>query len=256
LADSSPIEWTDSTWNPVTGCTKVSPGCKNCYAERLARRLKAMGVHKYRHGFGITVHEETLDQPLRWHEPRMIFVNSMSDLFHEALSFDLIHRCFEVMEEAEWHTYQVLTKRPQRMLEFATHYGRIPAHIWLGTSVELPSYKSRIDLLRQVDVPIRFVSFEPLLGDVGQLDLGGIAWAIVGGESGPHHRAIHPDWVRGIRDQCIQQSVRYFFKQWGGRRPKSGGRLLDGRTWDEYPEIHSPPQKVPCYAKVMRHPSG
>jgi protein gp37 len=166
----------------------------------------------------------------------MVFVNSMSDLFHEELSFDFMRDCFDVMKRADWHTYQILTKRPQKMLEFTRRYGRIPYHIWLGTSVELAEYKWRIDVLRQVDALVRFVSFEPLLGPLGELDLTGIAWAIVGGESGPKHRPIVPDWVREIRDQCLQSDVRYFFKQWGGPTPKSRGRLLDGRTWDEYPE--------------------
>lgn len=243
MGDKSLIEWTDSTWNLTTGCTKVSPGCKNCYAERLAQRLQEMGVKKYRKGFKFTIHRDALDQPVRWRKPRMIFVNSMSDLFHEELSLDFITHCFDVMRKADCHTYQILTKRPQRMFEFACRYGRIPPHIWLGTTVELPDYKKRIDLLRQIDVSIRFVSFEPLLGRLGDLDLAGVSWAIVGGESGPNHRSIDPNWVREIRDQCLRQGTRFFFKQWGGSTPKSGGRILDGRTWDEYPEwlpLHEP----------------
>lgn len=240
MGDNSSIGWTDSTWNPVTGCTKVSPGCRNCYAERLALRLRSMGVQKYSNGFEPTIHEDALKQPLHWRRPRMIFVNSMSDLFHEGLPFDFIRRCFKVMNDADWHTYQILTKRPSRMLEFRGAYGRIPEHIWLGTSVELANYKTRIDILQQIDAAVRFVSFEPLLGPMGQLRLGGISWAIVGGESGPNYRPTCSAWVQEIRDQCVRQGVRFFFKQWGGPTPKSGGRVLDGRIWDEYPERPMP----------------
>ena len=242
LADTSHIEWTDSTWNPTTGCSKVSPGCKNCYAERLAGRLKLMGNPKYKHGFDFTIQPAALDLPLKWKEPRKIFVNSMSDLFHEMMPDYYLRRCFEVMEEASQHTYQILTKRPERMLRFAESYGSIPDHIWLGTSCEMALYKKRIDLLRRVHVKTRFVSFEPLLGPIGEVNLEGISWAIVGGESGPHHRPIEKEWVRELRKQCVANKVAFFFKQWGGATPKAGGRVLDGKTWDQYPET------VPSYS--------
>lgn len=237
LGDKSSIEWTDASWNPTTGCSKVSPGCKNCYAERLAKRLKRMGNPKYANGFDFRIHPDALDLPLRWREPRKIFVNSMSDLFHELMPDDYLAHCFEMMEEADWHVYQILTKRPERMLRFAKRYGKIPDHIWLGTSVELAMHKWRIDVLRQVDVRIRFISFEPLLGSIGNVDLKGISWTITGGESGPNHRPIKKEWARELRNQCQHQGVAFFFKQWGGITPKSGGRTLDGKLWNEYPEF-------------------
>ena len=194
-----------------------------------------MGNPKYTKGFTFTIHSSALKLPLDWASPRKIFVNSMSDLFHELMPRDFLIECFEVMEKADWHIYQVLTKRPDKMLEFVEDYGRVPDHIWLGTSVELSMYKSRMETLKRVPVEVRFTSFEPLLGPLGELDLGGISWAIVGGESGPQHRPIDPNWVREIREQCIKQQVAFFFKQWGGRLAKSGGRLLDGKEWNEYP---------------------
>ena len=236
MGDKTQIEWTDASWNPTTGCTKVSPGCKNCYAERLSTRLKAMGNPKYINGFDLTLHPSALDLPLRWREPRRIFVNSMSDLFHEFVPDDYIHQCFEVMKEADWHSYQILTKRPERMLRFTRKYGKIPDQIWLGTSVEMGMYNYRIDILRQVKAKIRFISFEPLLNPIGEVDLSGISWAIVGGESGPRHRPIRVEWIRELRDQCLTQKVAFFFKQWGGVRPKSGGRELDGKFWSQYPD--------------------
>ena len=239
LGDKSAIEWTDASWNPTTGCSKVSPGCQNCYAERLSTRLRLMGNPKYKNGFDFTMHPSALDLPLRWKEPRKIFVNSMSDLFHEWMPDDYLDRCFEVMEEADWHVYQILTKRPERMARFAKRHGKIPDHIWMGTSVELALYKSRIDILRQVNAKIRFISFEPLIGPIGRVNLYGVAWAIAGGESGPNHRPIQLSWVRELRDQCVSQGVAFFFKQWGGPTPKSGGRRLDGRFWNEYP-MHVP----------------
>lgn len=235
MGDKSAIEWTDASWNPSTGCSKISPGCRNCYAERLANRLEKMGNPKYKNGFKFTLHEDALEVPLKWRAPRKIFVNSMSDLFHESMPETFLKDCFDVMLKADWHIYQILTKRPDRMLRFVRNYGEIPDHIWLGTSVELDIYASRIDILRQVPCRTRFVSFEPLLGSVGNVDLEGIAWAIVGGESGPNYRAIQKGWVREIRKQCKEQGVAFFFKQWGGVRPKSGGRMLDGKEWDEYP---------------------
>jgi len=240
MGDRAEIEWTDATWNPTTGCSKVSPGCKNCYAENLAIRLKKMGNPKYRNGFKFTIHPDALDLPLRWTEPRKIFVNSMSDLFHESMPDYYLDMCFSTMKMADWHIYQILTKRPARMLAFARKQGTIPPHIWLGTSVELSTYKDRIEILRKVPVMTRFVSFEPLLGPLGPLNLQGISWAIVGGESGPSHRPIKAEWVREIHQQCRRQGVAFFFKQWGGVTHKSGGRLLDGREWNEYPATATP----------------
>jgi protein gp37 len=196
-----------------------------------------MGNPKYQRGFDFTLQPAALDLPLRWNEPRKIFVNSMSDLFHEEMPDEYLDQCFDVMEEADWHTYQILTKRPERLVRYAKRHGRFPSHIWLGTSVEMALYKTRIDLLRQVDVPVRFISFEPLIGAIGKVNLKGVSWAIAGGESGPNHRIIKADWVRQIRDQCLKQRVAFFFKQWGGHTPKSGGRLLDGREWNEYPAL-------------------
>lgn len=245
MGDGSPIEWTDATWNPSTGCSKVSPGCKNCYAERLSQRLQKMGNPKYKHGFRFTLHEDALELPLKWKRPRKIFVNSMSDLFHESMPEDFLRRCFSVMKRADWHAYQILTKRPHRMLAFAKDYGEIPDHIWLGTSVELAMYKSRIEILKRVPAKIKFISFEPLLGPIGDVELSGISWAIVGGESGPNHRPISAKWVREIRKQCKRQRVSFFFKQWGGRTAKSGGRVLDGREWNEYPVSVSPSIELP-----------
>lgn len=235
MGDKSAIEWTDASWNPSTGCSKVSPGCRNCYAERLSARLQAMGNPKYTRGFKFTLHDDALDIPLKWKAPRKIFVNSMSDLFHEQMPESFLQKCFEVMIQANWHIYQVLTKRPDRMLDFSRRFGRIPEHIWLGTSVESALYNPRIDILREINCRIKFVSFEPLLGPVGKVNLEGISWAIVGGESGPNFRPIEPEWVREIHRQCKKHKVAFFFKQWGGPRPKSGGRKLDGKEWNEYP---------------------
>lgn len=230
------IEWTDATWNPSTGCTKISPGCDHCYSERLSLRLSKMGLRKYRNGFKFTLHPGELQVPLRWRKPQKIFVNSMSDLFHEEMPFELLKSIFDVMIDANWHIYQILTKRPQRMSRFISDYGRsIPENVWIGVSVENSDWKHRIDVLRRISTRIRFVSFEPLLGSIGKIDLEGISWVIVGGESGPNHRLMSAEWVREIREQCVAFNVPFFFKQWGGLRPKSGGRILDGRTWDEYP---------------------
>ena len=196
-----------------------------------------MGNRKYKNGFRFTLHKNAIELPLRWRRPRKIFVNSMSDLFHESMPLDFLWNCFEVMEKADWHVYQILTKRPDRMLSFAEDYGEVPNHIWLGTSVELAMYRSRIEILKQIRARVKFISFEPLLGPIGEVDLNGISWAIVGGESGPNHRPIERTWVREIRETCKNQGVAFFFKQWGGRTPKSGGRILDGREWNEYPMI-------------------
>jgi len=238
MSSKSTIEWTDATWNPVTGCTKISPGCKNCYAHRMARRLHAMGQERYRNNFAVTLQPDVLGQPLRWHQPRKIFVNSMSDLFHQDVPLDFIRRVFDAMGEADWHTFQILTKRSERLAEVA---GKLLwyANIWMGVSVESADYTYRIDDLRKVPASVRFLSVEPLLGPISRLPLHGIHWVIVGGESGPGARTIDPRWVRKIRDRCIVQGVPFFFKQWGGTRKKLTGRELDGRTWDEMPLLNS-----------------
>jgi protein gp37 len=234
MATNSHIEWTDATWNPVTGCTKISPGCKHCYAERLAKRLKAMGQANYRNGFELTLQPQMLKLPLHWKTPKRIFVNSMSDLFHEDVPTEYIKRVFEVMNQAHSHQYQVLTKRSERVLELSKELRWAP-QIWMGVSVETEKYKARIDDLRQTNAHVKFLSLEPLLGSLGPLNFRGIDWAIVGGESGPGARPLDPDWVTDIRDQCIKAGVAFFFKQWGGVQKKKTGRILEGRTWDEMP---------------------
>jgi len=235
MATKSAIEWTESTWNPLTGCTKISPGCKNCYAERMAKRLKAMGQGKYRNGFKLTLHPESLNEPLRWKKPQMIFVNSMSDLFHKDVPADFIQQVFDVMRQAHWHTFQVLTKRAERLLKLNDQIDW-PENVWMGVSVENQDYAFRIDLLRQTHARVKFLSLEPLLGPLPALNLKGIDWVIVGGESGPKARPIKHEWVTEIRDQCVAFDVPFFFKQWGGTNKKKTGRLLDGKTWDEWPE--------------------
>jgi len=234
MAEHSAIEWTDATWNPVTGCTKVSPGCKNCYAERLALRLQAMGNRRYRNGFRVTLQPDQLSLPLRWHQPRMVFVNSMSDLFHEAIPDKYIKSVFDVMVAADRHVFQILTKRAERLGGLAPRLPW-PRNVWQGVSIESAEYTTRIAHLLQVPAAVRFLSVEPLLGPIDQLPLQGIAWVIVGGESGPRHRPIRLEWVRSIRDQCLASDVPFFFKQWGGQTPKSGGRRLDGQIWDQLP---------------------
>jgi protein gp37 len=234
MSNNSAIEWTDATWNPVTGCIKISPGCKNCYAERLALRLKEMGNPRYRNGFRVTLHPGQLDLPLRWTKPKMIFVNSMSDLFHEAVPEEYIKRAFEVMEKADWHIFQILTKRAERLAKLAPNLPW-PSHIWQGVSVENQPYTKRVLYLQKVPAAVRFLSVEPLLGPIANLPLESVHWVIVGGESGPRHRPVKPEWVREIRKQCLAAGVSFFFKQWGGRTAKSGGRVLDGRTWDQMP---------------------
>lgn len=244
MADRSGIEWTEATWNPTTGCDRTSPGCDHCYALTLSRRLKAIGQSKYQldgdprtsgPGFRLTVHPETLDIPKRWHSPRTIFVNSMSDLFHDQVPFEFIAKVFQVMEATPQHTYQVLTKRSRRLIEVADRLPW-PPNVWMGVSVETFRYTFRASHLTQVPAAVRFLSIEPMLGPIENLGLGGIHWVIVGGESGPGARPLDGEWVTGIRDQCLDAAVPFFFKQWGGRTPKSGGRELDGRTWDEVPE--------------------
>ncbi len=234
MADKSAIEWTDATWNPVTGCTKVSPGCKYCYAERLAARLQVMGNMRYRNGFAVTLHPDQLALPVRWSQPRQIFVNSMSDLFHEAVPEEYIRRVFDVMVRADWHIFQVLTKRAERLGALAPRLPW-PANVWQGVSIENARYTHRIEHLRKVPAAVRFLSLEPLLGPIPNLPLDGIQWVIVGGESGPRHRRIEASWVREIREQCLAAGIPFFFKQWGGQTAKTGGRLLDGRTWDAMP---------------------
>jgi protein gp37 len=230
----SSIEWTESTWNPITGCTKISPGCKHCYAERMAARLQAMGHENYRSGFALTLQPKMLNLPLRWKTPQTIFVNSMSDLFHERVPLEYIQRVFDVMQRASWHRFQVLTKRADHLAELAP---RLPweRNIWMGVSVESDRYRGRIDALRRTDAKVKFLSLEPLLGPLHDLDLRGIHWVIVGGESGPGARPMDAAWARDLRDQCWNSNVPFFFKQWGGTNKKRAGRVLDGRTWDEMP---------------------
>ena len=250
----SGIEWTDATWNPVTGCDKISPGCKFCYAERLSQRLRLMGNPRYSRGFAVTLHPDQLRLPLRWKDSRRIFVNSMSDLFHDGVPLPFIDQVFDVMRQAERHVFQVLTKRPDRLVLW--HRGQdsirqVPANVWLGVSVESTAYLWRVDRLRQIDVGVRFISAEPLLGSLAGLNLTGISWLITGGESGgsaaralvertvsgwqPKERAVQ--WIRELRDLCLAHGVAYFHKQWGGPTPKSNGRLLDGRAWSQYPSV-------------------
>jgi protein gp37 len=236
MSQDTSIEWTDSTWNPVTGCSKVSQGCKNCYAERMAKRLKAMGNHRYRNGFHLTLHEDLIDIPLRWRKPRLIFVNSMSDLFHEGVPFDFVERIFETMVEADHHIFQILTKRSLRLLELSEDLPW-PKNVWMGVSVENQGVKERITHLQRVPAHVRFLSLEPLLGPLDALRLEGIHWVIVGGESGPKARPIQKKWVERIQEQCDEQQVAFFFKQWGGTRKKKTGRKLNGRTYEQVPEV-------------------
>lgn len=238
MADKSSIEWTNATWNPVTGCTKISPGCENCYAERFSERFRGVPDHPFEQGFDLTLRPERLEQPLRWRQKRMIFVNSMSDLFHKRVPKSFVDRVFDTMEKANHHSFQLLTKRSSRLRNYINHRydgTSAPRHIWLGVSVEDAQRKSRIAHLQAANATVRFLSIEPLIGPVGTLNLDGIHWVIVGGESGPKARHIDEDWVRDIRDQCIDANTAFFFKQWGGFRPKTGGRELDGREWNEFP---------------------
>ena len=234
MATASSIEWTETTWNPVTGCTKVSAGCKHCYAERMSRRLRLMGLEKYRNEFEVTTHDGTLLDPFGWRKARLVFVNSMSDLFHEAVPERFIASVFDVMNRTPQHTYQVLTKRPER----AVHLGprlNWTSNVWLGASVESERWLDRADTLRESCATVKFLSLEPLLAPLPNLDLDGIDWVIVGGESGPGARPMDAGWVRDIRAKCISCAVPFFFKQWGGVNKKRAGRLLDGRTWDQMP---------------------
>jgi protein gp37 len=238
MADNSSIEWTDATWNPVTGCTKITAGCDNCYAARFAERFRGVPGHPFETGFDLTLRPDRLEQPLAWTRPRMIFVNSMSDLFHKDVPRDYIARVLDTMEAADWHVYQVLTKRSSLLRNFINHRYRTrpaPGHIWFGVSVEDARGAARIAHLRAANATIRFLSVEPLIGPVGNLNLEGISWVIVGGESGPGARPMDPRWVMDVRDQCVRAKVAFFFKQWGGRTPKAGGRLLEGREWNQFP---------------------
>ncbi len=250
VSDRSSIEWTEATWNPTTGCDRVSDGCDNCYALTLSKRLKAMGSAKYQNdgdprtsgpGFGLTVHPDALRVPLGWKAPRTVFVNSMSDLFHARVPLDYVGQVFDIIAQTPQHTYQVLTKRARRLRQVADRL-EWPANLWMGVSVESAKELPRVDDLRQVPAVVRFLSCEPLLGSLDGLDLTGIHWVIAGGESGPRFRPMEEQWVTGIRDACLQADVAFFFKQWGGRTPKASGRHLQGRTWDQMPM----PEPVPA----------
>jgi protein gp37 len=247
VADRSAIEWTTATWNPTTGCDRISEGCDNCYALALARRLKTMGQPKYQNdgdprtsgpGFGVTVHPHALSIPRGWRQPRLVFVDSMSDLFHARVPRKFVREVFDVMADTPQHTYQILTKRSRRLRHLAPELAW-PPNVWMGVSVETPDQLHRVEDLRTVPAAVRFLSCEPLLAPLGEVDLAGIGWVIAGGESGRGYRRVSADWVRQLRDACQRQSVPFFFKQWGGPTPKSGGRELDGRTWDEMPR-HTP----------------
>ena len=248
----STIEWTNSTWNPVTGCTKISAGCDHCYAERFSERFRDVEGHAFETGFDLTLRPERLEHPTRWRHPQFIFVNSMSDLFHKNIPIEYIHRVFDTMERADWHVYQVLTKRSSLMRRFVSQRYQsrpVPSHIWLGVSIENVSALTRLQHLKKTNASVRFVSFEPLLGPFDAVDLESIHWVIVGGESGPGARPVQAEWIRTLRDQCQTQNVAFFFKQWGGRTPKAGGNLLDGRQWLEYPELGlDPAPSVPLQA--------
>ena len=238
MSKGSSIEWTESTWNPITGCSKISPGCKHCYAERMSKRLHAMGVPQYADGFKVTLQEKALENPLGWVKPQVIFVNSMSDLFHEDVPLDYIKRMFDVMRRAHWHTFQILTKRAERLEALSKELNWAP-NIWMGVSIESDEYTFRADHLRRTGACLKFLSCEPLLGPLPSLNLHGLDWVIVGGESGPGARPMDEDWVKQIRTNCHASKVPFFFKQWGGVHKKRAGRLLDGRTWDGMPQLAS-----------------
>jgi protein gp37 len=265
VSDKSRIEWTDATWNPVTGCSKVSPGCAHCYAETLSLRF-GWSQRPWLPAYApenVILHPERLDQPLRWRQPRRVFVNSMSDLFHELVPDAFIYAVFERMRHASWHSYQILTKRPERMARvvdayYAGHPGVGPLpHVWLGTSIENDRWTARADALRTTAAAVRFISAEPLLGPLPSLDLTEIDWLIVGGESGTGARPMDPTWARQLRDLALATGNAFFFKQWGGRIPKAGGRELDGRTWDEYPKpVSGPVSRVPFAKPDVRSSAG
>jgi protein gp37 len=234
MSKDSSIEWTESTWNPVTGCTKISDGCKNCYAERMAKRLSAMGHPNYKNGFTVSCHEHILELPLKWRKPKMVFANSMSDLFHKSVPTSFVEKVFRIMNRARWHCFQVLTKRSDRMAKISTRISWA-SNIWMGVTVEKSDYKDRIFDLHKTPAAVKFLSLEPLLGPMPNIPLDGIDWVIVGGESGPGSRKMKKDWVADVRDQCITANVPFFFKQWGGVNKKKAGRLLENRLWDQMP---------------------
>ncbi len=252
MSDKSAIEWTDATWNPVTGCRKGSPGCDNCYAATLAKRLKAMGNPRYQKdgpdgpGFGVTLHPDKIDEPSRWRAPRRVFVNSMSDLFHSEVPDDFIAAVYQSMADNPRHEFQLLTKRPRRMArlvpELVKRVGFTPENVWLGTSIENDGFVWRADYLRETPAAVRFLSLEPLIGPVPSLSIEGLDWIIVGGESGPRARPMDEAWALEVRDRCQEAGVAFFFKQWGGRTPKANGRELQGETWDEYPKVEATPR--------------
>jgi protein gp37 len=239
VSDRSTIEWTEASWNPATGCTKVSPGCAHCYAETFAERFRGVPDHPYGQGFDLKLWPDRLDVPLRWRRPRMIFVNSMSDLFHESIPDEFIKAVFTVMGQADRHTFQILTKRQDRLVDLAAELDWHP-NVWMGVTIENRRFVHRADRLREIPAAVRFISAEPLLGALEGLDLDGIDWLIAGGESGHRHRPVREEWIVELRDRCHDEGVAFFFKQWGGARAKSGGRLLDGRTWDAMPAPRVP----------------
>ncbi len=242
----SKIEWTEATWNPLTGCTKISPGCKFCYAERMAKRLQAMSNRNYKNGFDLALHEHMLELPLKWKKPRIVFVNSMSDMFHEDVPISFIQKCFDVMRKAHWHEFQILSKRADR-LQQVSEFIDWPNNVWMGVSVENCDYTWRIDCLRTTNAFIKFLSIEPLLGPIDNLELNQIDWVIVGGESGPRSRIMKEEWVINIRDQCLDAKVPFFFKQWGGTNKKKAGRLLECREWNEMPPVFSRSSSLSSY---------
>jgi protein gp37 len=255
MANNSHIEWTEATWNPITGCTKISPGCKNCYANRMAMRLKAIGQPNYRNGFELTLHEQMLSMPSKWSRSRTIFVNSMSDLFHQDVPRAFIHRVFSAMHQANWHQYQILTKRSDRLLALMTLRGLLTFGWESASKIRITPSESIICGAQLAH--LKFLSLEPLLGPLPELDLSGIDWVVVGGESGPRARPIEATWVRDIRDQCLNQHVPFFFKQWGGVFKKRNGRLLEGRTWDQMPMVSPSPDQLRRQPKApLADPSG
>jgi len=235
MGQQSAIEWTESTWNPITGCTKISLGCQNCYAERMALRLKGKGSPNYRNGFKITSHQHMLNLPIKWKKSRMIFVNSMSDLFHEEVHLDFIQSVFKVMNDCPQHIFQVLTKRSERIVEL-NQFLSWTNNIWMGVTIEHEKYLHRMKHLKQTDAKIKFISFEPLLSSIPQIELDNIDWIIVGGESGPGSRTLNEEWVVNIKNQCLSHYIPFFFKQWGGVNKKKAGRLLNGKEWNQVPD--------------------
>ena len=253
MAAASRIEWTQATWNPITGCTPISAGCQHCYARRMARRLQAMGQERYRRGFEVALHNDLINLPAHWRQPRLVFVNSMSDLFHEQVPVEFIQQVFRTMTTCPQHTFQVLTKRSARLADPRVRGDHDwPANVWVGVTVERADYTFRIDHLRQTGARVKFLSLEPLLGPLPHLDLRDIDWVIVGGESGPGARPMAPDWVLDIRDRCLVADVPFFFKQWGGVHKNKRGRLLEGRTWDQLPRGHPPAASSCCRARWTR----